>query len=82
MYDWMADREEIVSRDPYLLSLINVLRVTPRWRSERAPALGAGGHGLDSWRGHTKYFKMVVIADLLGAQGCRFSVTTGWLVSG
>ena len=29
-----------------------------------------------------KTLKMVVVAALLGTQGCRASITTDWLVSG
>ena len=43
---------------------------------------GLGGRRFDPDKVILKTLKMVVIAFLLGAQGCGVSVTIDWLVSG
>ena len=69
------------------------LQMTSRWCSGRASASeeggrrfdpmasGVGGCAINSWLGHRKTLKMVVMTALLGAQGCGVSITTDWLVS-
>ena len=58
--------------------LYNIVR-PPRWCNNRAFASDAEGRGFDSRSGHTKHFKMEVVAALLDAQGCMVSITTDWL---